>query len=61
MNETERTTTTINISRLKEFALELPKKSALRDLLLSEKEYLSPYEYVAKLEIWLKLLDFERQ
>lgn len=45
------------IKPLKEFALEkLPQNSALREVLLSEKDDLTVDGYLAKLNIWLMLL-----
>jgi len=47
---------TIDISRLKEFALsEIPHDWVLHDLLLSEKTLLSKWEFIAKVDLWLKL------
>jgi len=50
-------TKTVNIRRLKDFALnEMPKDWILRELLLSEhKEELDALEFVTKAEVWLKL------
>lgn len=46
----------IDITRLKEFALsEIPHDWVLRDLLLSEKTLLSKWEFIAKVDLWLKL------
>jgi len=46
----------IDITRLKEFALnEIPHDWVLRDLLLSEKTSLSKWEFIAKVDLWLKL------
>jgi hypothetical protein len=48
--------TKIGIRRLKEFAFsELPNGSVLREILLSEHDELDLYEFLAKVEIWLKL------
>ena len=50
----------INIRSLKNFAFEkLPKSSILRELLLDEKEELWMEEFLAKLDLWLKLLRME--
>jgi|TARA_B100000315_G_scaffold237350_1_gene254041 hypothetical protein len=47
----------VNLRELKEFVLtNLPKKSLLRDLILSEKEDVTANEFVVKLDMWLKLL-----
>jgi len=47
----------INIRRIKEFAMaKLPKGSALRDVLLSESDDMDVNDFLAKMEIWLKLL-----
>jgi hypothetical protein len=46
----------IDITRLKELALnEIPHDSVLRDLLLSEKTFLGAWEFIAKVDLWLKL------
>jgi len=42
---------------LKEFARKLPIDFALRDILLSEKDELTPEEAVMKGELWIKLLE----
>ena len=48
---------TVNILRLKKFAAEnLPPQSALRDLLLQEKDQIPAAEFLAKLQVWLTLL-----
>jgi len=50
----------LELARLKNFASrELRNKSVLRSLLLYEKDRLAPDEFLAKMEIWLRLLDFE--
>jgi len=47
----------VNLRELKEFVLiNLPKKSLLRDLILSEKEDVTANEFVVKIDMWLKLL-----
>jgi hypothetical protein len=47
----------IEIKSLKAFVLaKFPKHSALKNCLLSERDFLTSYEYVAKLETWLNLL-----
>ncbi len=53
----ERKLSNINLEPLKRFALEkLGRESALRDILLQEKDEVSPAEFLIKLEIWLALL-----
>ena len=50
----------LELARLKSFASrELRSKPILRSLLLYEKDRLAPEEFLAKMEIWLRLLDFE--
>jgi predicted XRE-type DNA-binding protein len=50
----------IKISDLKQFALaNLPATSSLRDLILAEKEELSVQEFLAKLDLWLRLFNKE--
>jgi hypothetical protein len=50
----------VDVSNLKELAAKrLEPDSALRDILLREREILSTDEFLAKLDIWLKLLDKE--
>ena len=50
----------VNIKSLKEFAREkLPHSSLLKSVLITEKEHLTISEFLAKMEIWLKLLDKE--
>jgi len=47
----------LNLRRLKGFALErLPKGSALRDVILAEKDEIGIDEFLAKIDVWLKLL-----
>ena len=51
---------TVNISPMKQFAMErLSQGSALRNLILSEPDLMSPEAYLAKTEIWMKLLRME--
>jgi hypothetical protein len=51
---------TINIRPLKQFAYEeLSKSSHLRNILLSEKEILTVSEFLAKMDVWLKVLHSE--
>jgi hypothetical protein len=50
----------LKIGNLKQFALaNLPATSSLRDLILAEKAQLEPQEFLAKLDLWLKLLSKE--
>lgn len=47
----------VNILRLKQFAAErLGHRSALREVLLQEKDEVAPVEFLAKLQVWLALL-----
>jgi len=51
---------TINIMPLKKFAYEkVSKSSHLRNILLSEKEILTVSEFLAKMDVWLKVLHSE--
>jgi len=51
---------TVTIAPLKRFArIKLPQSSALREVLLTEGDSLSPIEFLSKLDIWLKLLERE--
>jgi len=51
----------LNIQGLKRFALDkLPRDSPLRELLLSERDELDKSEFLAKMDVWLKLLGFRR-
>jgi len=46
----------VRIRRLKEFASErLPGGSTLRDLILTEEDELAPEEFLAKMDLWLKM------
>jgi hypothetical protein len=46
----------VNIRRLKEFALsDIPKDNPLQQIILSEKNLLDPIEFLAKVDVWLKL------
>jgi hypothetical protein len=50
------------MGRLKQFALEnLPTESPLRNVLLSEADQLSARDFLAKMDLWLKLLSLERR
>jgi hypothetical protein len=52
--------TKVSTSGMRSFVLEkLPKESVLREVILSEKEELTPEEFIAKMEIWLVLLNQE--
>ena len=49
------------ISRLKTFAAEsLPAGSPLREILLSDKDHLSVSEFLAKIGVWLRLLNWRQ-
>ena len=50
----------VNIRPLKRFASEKLRRTFLRSILLSENDYLNILEFLAKLDIWLKLLKEER-
>lgn len=46
----------VNIRRLKNFAMnKIPKDWALHEILLSEHEELDLLEFMAKIDVWLKL------
>jgi hypothetical protein len=48
--------TKINMRKLKEFAFsELPRSWILREIILSERDELDVFEFIVKVEIWLKL------
>ncbi len=52
--------TKVSTEGLRRFVLEkLPEKSVLREVILSEKEELTPEEFIAKMEVWLVLLNHE--
>jgi hypothetical protein len=52
--------TKVSTKGLRRFVLEkLPKKSVLREVVLSEKEELTAEEFIAKMEVWLVLLNHE--
>jgi len=52
----------IDISKLKKFAYKrLPRRSQLRDLIISEKELLCIDEFLAKIEVWLKIARYDLQ
>jgi hypothetical protein len=50
----------VNIYLLKAFAAKrLPESSLLREVLLTEKDQLDPVEFLARLNVWLKILERE--
>ena len=49
----------VNIKGVKAFALDLPKNSRLRDLILSENDEMDVQEFLSKMDLWLKLLRME--
>jgi len=50
----------VSLATLKAYAAgKLQAKPMLRRVILSEREYLTPEEYLAKMETWLRLLDSE--
>ena len=51
--------TNVDIRRLKAFALSLPREATLRDLLLTEEDQMNTDEFLAKMDIWLKILKTE--
>jgi len=52
----------LNMSPLKKFAQEkLLPSSVLRQVLLSERDNLSFAEFVARIEIWLRLMRWEER
>ena len=50
---------TVDVRRLKDFALRLPRAAVLRDLLLTEDDELDVKEFIVKMDLWLKLLNRE--
>ena len=51
----------VNMSGLKRFAAEnLPSNSRLRHVLLSERDQLIPVDFLAKMDVWMRLLDIEK-
>ena len=51
----------LDIRRLKHWVIkQLKPDSKLREVILLEEDYLLPEEYLAKLGVWLKLYDIER-
>jgi hypothetical protein len=50
----------MRIDRLKQFARErLAQHSVLRDVILIEPDEMQPVEYVAKANVWLRLISRE--
>ena len=50
----------VSLAALKAYAAgKLQAKPMLRRVILSERDYLTPEEYLAKMETWLRLLDSE--
>lgn len=49
----------VNIKGLKAFALGLPTDSRLRDLILTEDDELDVNEFLAKMDLWLRLVRME--
>ena len=50
----------VDIRRLKGFASErLPSSSRLRNVLLSERDQLTVNDFLAKMDIWMMLLNLE--
>jgi hypothetical protein len=50
----------VSIRQLKAFvAKNLNTNSALRELILQEKDMLEPVELLIKMQVWLKLIEFE--
>ena len=50
----------LDIHGLKLWAKEnLPRTSHIRSILLLERDYLAVEEFIAKMDLWLKLIDFE--
>jgi hypothetical protein len=47
---------TVSLKPLKELVLsDLPQRDVLRNVVLSEREELTPTEFLAKLEVWLAI------
>jgi len=50
----------LDIHGLKLWAKEnLPRTSQIRSILLLERDYLAVEEFIAKMDLWLKLIDLE--
>jgi hypothetical protein len=46
----------VSLKPLKELVLsDLPQRDVLRDVVLSERDELTPQEFLAKLEVWLAI------
>jgi hypothetical protein len=59
-SETNWTSREVDIRPLKDLAIEmLPENSPLRKVLLAERDRMSPYEFLAKMETWQYLLRIE--
>ncbi len=51
----------IDIRRLKRYAVEnLPNYSRLRIVLLSERDQLTAMDFLAKMDVWMMLLNIEK-
>jgi hypothetical protein len=47
----------MRIDQIKQFARErLPQHSVLRDVILFEPDDLQPVEFIAKVDVWLRLI-----
>jgi hypothetical protein len=47
---------TVSLKPLKELVLsDLPQRDLLRDVVLSERDELTPQEFLAKLEVWFAI------
>ena len=50
----------LDIHGLKHWVKEnLPRTSQIRSILLLERDYLAVEEFIAKMDLWLKLIDLE--
>jgi hypothetical protein len=50
----------VSLAALKAYAASgLSARPMLRRVILSERDYMTPEEYLAKMETWLRLLDSE--
>jgi len=59
-NSKQHTNQKVNIKPLQNWVIEsLSPSSALRNVVLTENQYLDSYEFLAKIPIWMKLLDIE--
>lgn len=51
----------IDIRKLKQWSIRYLKQgSKLREILVLEDDFLLPEEYLAKMDVWLKLVDLEK-